>query len=145
MREGDTFHDGTPVDAAAVKKDLDAIRTSVLTWSTFAPIRRSRSTAPLTLDVAMKIPWSAFPASLTAQSGMVAAPKQLDDTATGTRQPVGSGPFVFESWTPDSLLHGQEEHELLARRACPTSTRSTSARSPSPSRSTTRCARATST
>ena len=104
MRENETFHDGTPVDAAAVKKDLDAIRTSVLTSASFAPIDAITVTGPLTLDVAMKIPWSVFPAALTGQSGMVAAPKQLDDAATGSRQPVGSGPFVFQSWTPDSLL-----------------------------------------
>jgi peptide/nickel transport system substrate-binding protein len=104
LRENETFHDGTPVDAAAVKKDLDAIRTSVLTSASFAPINEITVTGALTLDVAMKIPWSVFPAALTGQAGMVAAPKQLDDTATGTRQPIGSGPFVFQSWTPDSLL-----------------------------------------
>ncbi|MGZ4758673.1 MAG: ABC transporter substrate-binding protein, partial [Acidimicrobiales bacterium] len=104
MRENETFHDGTPVDAVAVKKDLDAIRTSVLTSASFAPMQEITVTGPLTLDIAMKIPWSVFPAALTGQSGMIAAPKQLDDAATGTRQPIGSGPFVFQSWTPDSLL-----------------------------------------
>jgi peptide/nickel transport system substrate-binding protein len=104
MRAGGTFHDGTPVDAAAVKKDLDAIRTSVLTSAAFAPMQEITVTGALTLDVAMKIPWSAFPGALTGQSGMVAAPKQLDDTATGTRRPIGSGPFVFDSWTPESML-----------------------------------------
>ena len=40
MRQGETFHDGT-VDAAAVRKDLEAIRTSVLT-SAVRPGMRSR-------------------------------------------------------------------------------------------------------
>ena len=38
------------------------------------------------------------------QAGMVAAPAQLDDPNGGARSPIGSGPFVFENWTPDSSL-----------------------------------------
>jgi ABC-type transport system substrate-binding protein len=104
MRSGTTFHDGTPVNAAAVKTFIDGIRESVLTKPSFAPISATTVVDDLTLQVTMSIPWSAFMASLTAQSGMVAAPSQLADKANGSRNPVGSGPFVFDKWTPDSLL-----------------------------------------
>ncbi len=108
LRSGVTFHDGEPVDAAAVKKDLDAIKASVLTSAAFKPIDQIKVVDPLTVEVDMSIPWSAFPASLTAQSGMVAAPKMLDDTTNGSRRPVGSGPFVFDKWTPDTVFSAKK-------------------------------------
>jgi peptide/nickel transport system substrate-binding protein len=52
----------------------------------------------------MATAWSTFPAFLTAQGGVVPAPKQLDDKTEGPKHPVGTGPFVFGSWTPDKSL-----------------------------------------
>ena len=108
LRPGITFHDGEQVDATAVKKDLDAIKASVLTTATFKPISEIKAVDAETVEVDMSIPWSAFPVNLTAQAGMVAAPKMLDDTTNGSRQPVGSGPFVFEKWTPDSVFSAKK-------------------------------------
>ncbi len=104
MRPGVKFHDGTPVDAAAVKNDMDAIRAAILTKAAFDNITDTTVVDDLTLKVTMKIPWSAFPASLTGQAAMIAAPAQLANAETSTRKPIGSGPFTFESWTPDAKL-----------------------------------------
>jgi ABC-type transport system substrate-binding protein len=104
LRPGVTFQDGTAVDAAATKKFLDAIRSSALTKATFRPIVETVVVDPLELEVRMSMPWSVFPASLTAQTGMLAAPSQLDDEANSTLKPVGSGPFRFDSWTPGLSL-----------------------------------------
>ena len=122
LRPGVTFHDGEPVDAAAVKHDLDAIKTSVLTSATFKPIESIDVVDPTTLQVHMADVsggngWVAFPASLTAQAGMVASPKMLDDTANGSRNPIGSGPFAFEKWTPDTELSVKKNPSYWAKDA----------------------------
>ena len=108
LRPGVTFHDGEVVDAAAVKKDLDAVKASVLTSATFKPVSEIKVIDAQTVEVDMSIPWSAFPVNLTAQAGMVAAPKMLDDTTNGSRQPIGSGPFVFDKWTPDQVFSAKK-------------------------------------
>ena len=104
VRPGVTFHDGEPVDAAAIKKNLEAIKTAVLTAAAFQPVNEIKVVDPLTAEVDMSIPWSAFPASLTAQAGMIVAPKTLDDASEAALHPVGSGPFVFDKWSPDAAF-----------------------------------------
>ena len=38
VRDGITFHDGTPLDGAAVKFNIDATRSSPLTAGAYRPI-----------------------------------------------------------------------------------------------------------
>jgi peptide/nickel transport system substrate-binding protein len=68
-----------------------------------APIASVHAVDPLTVVVAMHTPWSAFPATLAGQQGYMAAPETLADGSASTH-PVGTGPFVFAGWEPDSEL-----------------------------------------
>jgi ABC-type transport system substrate-binding protein len=100
VRSGVTFHDGEKLDAAAVKKDLDAVKASALTGTAFGPVTSITIVDDLTVAVHMNMAWSAFPATLTAQVGLIASPKQI---ASGdTQHPVGTGPFAFSSWAQNS-------------------------------------------
>lgn len=102
MREGVTFHDGTPCDGAAVKANLDASRNGIGALA-LKIIESTEVTDPLTVVVKMAAPWSGFPGSLTGAPGYMASPQSLaDDTASA--HPVGTGPFVFNQWTPDRSL-----------------------------------------
>ena len=109
MRSGITFTNGQPVDGAAVKKDLDAVRASPLVGGAAANVASTAvdPTDPLKVIVTMHDPWASFPASLTGQAGMIAAPAQLDAGAEdAARKPIGTGPFVQKEWVPDNRWVG---------------------------------------
>jgi len=101
-RQGITFHDGTPFDAAAIKANLDAHLTSFLTGKALADVE-SIEVVGTDAVVKTKRPWAHFPGYLTGQVGYMASPTWLAAIADGSAQPdqpVGTGPFVFESYQP---------------------------------------------
>jgi 4-phytase/acid phosphatase/peptide/nickel transport system substrate-binding protein len=103
VRPSITFHDGTPLDGAAVKTFLDALRGDPLVGiaaSNIASLDLDPAD-PLAVVVTMKAPWAAFPVLLTGQVGMVSAPSMAGNAEAG-RAPVGTGPFVFREWVPDN-------------------------------------------
>jgi ABC-type transport system substrate-binding protein len=109
LRPNIEFHDTTPLTAEAVKLNLEGHLESGLTAPGFAPLDTITVVDDLTLRLDMKSPWSAFPQILTTQVGTVAAPSMLEDP-DGAANPVGTGPFVFVSWTRDNELRVKKNH-----------------------------------
>jgi peptide/nickel transport system substrate-binding protein len=103
LRAGITFHNGEPLTSTAVQRTMDGLRTSALTAPALRPITSIETPDELTVVINTSTPWAALPASLAGQAGVVAAPAQLDDP-DGSRNPIGTGPFRFMSWTPDKEL-----------------------------------------
>ncbi|MEJ5253834.1 MAG: ABC transporter substrate-binding protein [Acidimicrobiales bacterium] len=103
LRPGVRFHNGQPLDAAAVVRAIKAHQRSPLTARAIAPVETATAVDPQTVVITMREPWSSFPVVLTGQAGAVPAPAQLDDP-DGSRRPIGAGPFRFVSWTPDKEL-----------------------------------------
>jgi ABC-type transport system substrate-binding protein len=99
LRPGITFHDGSPLDANAVKVNLDAYAHAPLTAPYFLNVIGTRVVDSLTLLVSMYTPWVPFPIYLTKQPGYIAGLKQLADTS-GRARPIGTGPFFFKEWQP---------------------------------------------
>jgi peptide/nickel transport system substrate-binding protein len=99
MRDGITFQDGTPLDAAAVKKNIDAWTQGVLLGFVFQNIA-STAVQGNSVIVTTKVPWVAFPAYLwtTGRAG-IAAPAQLDSPDCDTKM-IGTGPFKLDSFDP---------------------------------------------
>ena len=106
LRPGIVFHDGTPLDANALHLNIEKQAESVLTGPAFADQIASTSvTGPLAVTIAMKTSWAPFPYYLAqAQTGYVAAPSMLNAPDGGTSNPVGTGPFIFEDWVPNSHM-----------------------------------------
>jgi peptide/nickel transport system substrate-binding protein len=104
LREGVTFHNGEALDADALKLNIDNHLSSALSGPSLSRIDEVVVTAPLEVEVRMRAPWSTFPHILTTQVGAIAAPGMLADEMEGRLSPIGTGPFVFETWTPDEEL-----------------------------------------
>jgi ABC-type transport system substrate-binding protein len=103
LREGVEFHDSTPLDAEALKVHFENMVASPIWGPAVTPIDELEVVDDLTLRVVMSEPFSTFPHVLSAQPGFVAAPSQYEDP-DGQRNPVGTGPFVFEEWVLDDHL-----------------------------------------
>ena len=130
VREGITFHDGTPLDADAVMDNLNRSFRSLLIGAAVKDIARNLADPgadpnnPQVLfekiddftftfftgfngDPEQPIPWPTFPIYLNGQAGLMASPTWLAAVDAGTAQPtdaVGTGPFVFQSYAPGDRL-----------------------------------------
>lgn len=104
MRPGVHFHDGTVCDGAAVKGSLDTVLSGLVTSIALKPIKKTRLVDSMTVAIDMHEPWVPFPAYLASQLGYIASPASLRTSSQGARNPVGTGPFIFQEWVPNDHL-----------------------------------------
>ncbi len=98
LRPGVKFHDGTDMDATAVKYSLD--RHVNLPGSTrkaeLGAMDQAVMVDPLTVKVLLKTPSSPFVAQLTDRAGMIVSPKAAEAAGKDFGlHPVCAGPFKF--------------------------------------------------
>ena len=109
LRPGITFHDGTPLNSAALANHFQHLLHSPFSGtSAFSTVTSVVPSDPLTVVLQLSAPWVALPAYLTGtvgagQLGLVEAPSMLANP-NGAMQPVGTGPFIFVSWEPGAHL-----------------------------------------
>ncbi|MFE0020486.1 ABC transporter substrate-binding protein [Amycolatopsis sp. NPDC059021] len=116
LRDGATFSDGTPVDAAAVKANFDGIKAlgakAQLASGYLAAYKASTVVDPHTVRVEFSAPSAQFlQASSTMSLGLLApsAYKKTPDQRCQGDGLIGSGPFVFQSFR-------QNQEIVLAKR-----------------------------
>jgi peptide/nickel transport system substrate-binding protein len=99
IRKGVTFNDGTPLDAAAVKKTLDRDRTlkGSMRVNEISSISRVEVPDPMDVRLVLKHPSAPLVSQLADRSGLVMSPKALDALgANFGNAPVCVGPFQFK-------------------------------------------------
>lgn len=97
LRAGITFHDGTPLDAAALKLNLDAFLKGILFQFALTSVESNEITGPLQVTVHMKEPWYDYPQMLWGWGRVgIMAPAQLNSPDCATNM-IGTGPFTLVS------------------------------------------------
>ena len=114
IREGVTFHDGTPLDAKAVEvnflrqidEDNPLFQESmVYRGIIFADVESVEATGDLELTVTLSRPTVLLPGNLAIFAAGIVSPAALEAQGAEFGQaPVGTGPFSFDSWTKDVEL-----------------------------------------
>jgi peptide/nickel transport system substrate-binding protein len=103
VREGIEFHDGSPLTAEDFKINSDRVKTSPTLAIATKDVESTEVIDEMTVQYNLVRPWTAFDYVLTTQVGFIASGDWLEATAAGTAQsdePVGTGAFVFDSYTP---------------------------------------------
>jgi ABC-type transport system substrate-binding protein len=100
LRPGIEFHNGEALDAEALAMFFDAATTSPLSSQGFPEKPEIAVVDDLTVTLTFTQPWAAMPTVLVEQPGYVIAPEQLE--SGDTQHAIGTGPFIFEEWVPDS-------------------------------------------
>ncbi len=97
LRDGIRFQNGQKLDAAAVKLNFDLMAKSALAGAVFVNLTDVQTPDDRTVQLFFSKPWSTFPSTLILQPGYMAAPAMLLAPNPATADPVGTGPFTFES------------------------------------------------
>ncbi len=113
LREGVTFHDGTPFDATAVKFTFDRLLDEQLglgSGGRFRPvIDEVVIVDPFTVDFKLKMVYPAFPSLVAIMHAGIVNPNP-DVQATLDTQGSGTGPFQFAEWRTGEYVM-QEAYE----------------------------------
>ncbi len=106
LREGVTFHDGTPLTAEAVVASIDRAFKVTPTLKTMPQIDAVTVAGPLSVRVTTLVPSAMLPATMV-QANLAIAAASSETTAEGTIvNPVGTGPYKVESWRrAEKTLH----------------------------------------
>jgi peptide/nickel transport system substrate-binding protein len=103
LRPGVTFSDGTPLDAEAVKFNIERHQDPA---NQSRAVRNAGNIETMTvvddqtLELQLRFPWAAFPEILIGTLGTIGSPTALADPEAFNREPVGAGPFVVSEWSP---------------------------------------------
>ena len=121
LRPGITFHDGTPLTADAVVATFNGQLADPLVGLTVVPLfaadKLIEAVDELTVVYYLAGPSSVFPLRLTGQLGVVASPTWLEAVAANpdlAQEPVGTGPFMFDKRTQDSITRFVRNDEYWA-------------------------------
>jgi peptide/nickel transport system substrate-binding protein len=102
IRPGVTFHDGTPLDAEAVKFNLDRNKTDPKSniKADLATLTSVEVTGPMQITLKLNTPDTALPGILSDRAGMMVSPTAIKASSAGNvaRTPVGAGAYSFVSW-----------------------------------------------
>jgi peptide/nickel transport system substrate-binding protein len=118
IREGVTFHDGTELNAEAVKLSLDRVRDPEVAAPVaflFGMVTDVRVVDEFTVHIETEFPFAPLPAHLAHTAGSIISPQLIEQSyedlangenpfAAANEQPSGTGYFKFESQQPGNSV-----------------------------------------
>lgn len=110
LRRDVKFHDGTPFNAEAVKFHFDRIADPKTASNRLTRVARLEGTDvsdEFTVRFRMKLPFSTWPEILRDPFACIVSPtavKKLKDHKDYARHPIGTGPFQFVEYLPDTHI-----------------------------------------
>jgi peptide/nickel transport system substrate-binding protein len=109
IRKGIKFHDGTDLNAEAVKFNLQRHidDQKSVRYGDVRDITALDVTDPYTVKVTLKAPFAPFPVKLAGGAGYILSPtavQKLGDTLPRDLTGAGSGPYKFTSWQKDTQV-----------------------------------------
>ncbi|HLS27342.1 MAG TPA: ABC transporter substrate-binding protein, partial [Opitutales bacterium] len=116
LREGVSFHDGTPLDAEAAvfsfQRQIDSDHPGHLSGSNFQywnylyqDVKSVEATAPMTVEFQLHQPNASLLNSLAIFPAFLLSPASFEKYgAEVVRNPVGTGPYRFVRWLPNEAI-----------------------------------------
>lgn len=109
LRQGVKFHDGTDLNADAVKFNVDRILQTPTSprAAEIAGVQAAQVIDPSTLKLTLKAPFSPLLAQLVDRAGMILSPsaiQKIGDDLTRNPTGAGTGPFKFVEYKKDDHL-----------------------------------------
>jgi len=108
LREGVTFHDGTPFDAEAVVFNFERMLNEDHPYHDtgpfplaffFSAVESVEAVDATTVRFTLNAPYAPFLSNLAYPTGLIVSPAAVQEHgADFGRNPSGTGPFVFEEW-----------------------------------------------
>src|SRR4051812_11200627 len=107
LRPGVVFHDGEPLDAEAVRFNLERNKTAPYSrrQSELKPVKGLTVVDPLTVRFELSEPYAPLMAQLADRAGMMVSPKAARELGEKmTNRPVCAGPYKFVEWVPQDRI-----------------------------------------
>ncbi len=130
LREGVTFHDGTPFDAEAVKANIERMQTmgESKRKGELSPISSVEVVDPTTVVLHLEQPFAPLLSILTDRAGMMVSPAAATSADAFAANPSCSGPYQFVSrqardtikltkyadyWNADQIFYDDVEYRIV--------------------------------
>jgi peptide/nickel transport system substrate-binding protein len=107
LRPGIVFHDGEPLDAEAVRFNIERNKTAPYSrrQSELKPVKQLTVLDPMTVRFELSEPYAPLMAQLADRAGMLVSPKAARELGEKlTTRPVCAGPYKFVEWVPQDRI-----------------------------------------
>lgn len=108
LRQGVMFHDGTELNAEAVKYNIDLILDPAVASPKLSGLGSLQSVEVVdeyTVKFIFSEPYAPFFIYMAGATGCIASPTAMEEWGDQYgRHPVGTGPYVFQEWIPGSQI-----------------------------------------
>ncbi|KKJ75366.1 peptide ABC transporter substrate-binding protein [Kiloniella litopenaei] len=127
LREGVTFHDGTPFNAEAVKFNFDRMLDEKHPYHDTGPfplafffgaVESTDVVDEMTVKFKLNAPYAPFLSNLAYPTGLIVSPAAVKaQKKEFGRSPVGTGPFKFAEWRSNEAVVVERNNEYWGEKA----------------------------